>query len=63
MWSGISALVRFTISGPMIAATTPPASTSEIARALACGSATSAAAKRRCWEMPKPSPAGIAPRQ
>ena len=32
--SGIRSWVRFTISGPTIAASTPPASTSEMARAF-----------------------------
>ena len=48
----MSSRVCFTISGPISAATTPPASTSEMARARASGLATSAAAKRRCWLMP-----------
>ena len=56
-------LVRFTISGPTIAASTPPAITSEMARGRGAGAATSAAAKRKCWAMPQPSPAGTAPRQ
>ncbi len=56
-------LVRFTSSGPMMAASTPPAITSEMARVRPSGAATSAAAKRRCWPMPQPIPAGNAPRQ
>ena len=51
------------ISGPMMAARTPPAMTSAMARARASVAATSAAAKRRCWEMPNPRPANTAPAQ
>jgi hypothetical protein len=60
---GDQSVVRFTILGPMLAASTPPDSTIEMARDLACCPVTSGAANYGCWEMPKTMPAGVAPRQ
>ena len=51
-----SSRVKMTICGPITAVTMPPASTKEIALALNCDGALSAAAKRNCWTKAFPAP-------
>ena len=54
-----SSRVKMTICGPNTAVTMPPARTSEMARALKAGGASSAAAKRNCWTKAPPAPTTI----